>query len=876
MAGLPTGTVTFFFADIEGSTRLLQYLGDRYAEVLADYRRLLLSAILERNGQEVGTQGDAFFIIFRRAKDALTAAIAAQRAINSYHWPEGVAVRVRMGLHTGEALIVETGYVGIDVHRAARIGAAGHGGQILLSETTYILVKDHLPDRVSLRDLGGHRLKDLAHPHRLFQVVAANLPADFPLLKSLNVLPNNLPIQLTSFIGREQEIADVKKLLTTGRLLTLTGAGGSGKTRLALQVAADLLGQYPDGVWLIELAALADPALVPQTVASALGVPEQPGRALTEALVDSVRPKSLLLLLDNCEHLLLACARLADVLLRACENLRILATSRESLGIAGESLYPVPTLPAPNPLRLPSLQDFVQYEAVRLFTERAAAVLPTFRVTQQNAPYLALVCYRLDGIPLALELAAARVKMLPVEQLAKRLDDRFRLLTGGSRTALPRHQTLRAAMDWSYHLLSERERVVLRRLSVFADGWTLEAAEAVCAAGDGEAFDILDLLAQLVFKSLVLMNEQDGRVRYRFLETVRQYALERLVESEDAPAVRTRHLDWYRGLTEEAEAGLVGVRQAAWLDRLEAEHDNLRAALEWSLECGAVEAGLRLAGGVWQFWSVRGYLAEGRRWLDALLKRSTGVAPIVRAKALRAAGRLAGFGQGDYAYGRVAYEESLAIWRDVGDRKWIATLIGDLGVLAFGQGDFGAARVLYEESLAIWRDVGDRWGVALSLHNLGRAAYRQGDWAAARTLFEESLAICRELGDTQGIAVALTNLGFVAFSRGDYASAPALFEEGLTMQQELGDKRRIAYSLEGFAFLTLAQGKAQRAARLVGAAEALRESIGAPLPPIDRADYERMVASVRSALGDDLYATAWEEGRGMTLELAVREAKWIG
>jgi class 3 adenylate cyclase len=422
MPSLPTGTVTFLFTDIEGSTRLLQQLGDRYADVLATHHRLLRTAILEAQGQVVDTQGDAVFAAFPRARDALLAAIAAQRAVRAHPWPDGIAPKVRIGLHTGEPLSGETGYVGMDVHRAARIAAVGHGGQILVSDVTHGLVARDLPEGVSLRDLGEHRLKDLAHPHRLFQAVAADLLADFLPIRSLDAHRHNLPIQLTSFIGRTQEIAEVKRVLGASRLVTLTGSGGAGKTRLALQVAADVVEGYPDGVWLAELAPIADPALVPKTVASALNVPEQPGRDMADTLVEALRSKALLLVLDNCEHLLAACADLAVAFLRACPQVRILATSREGLGVPGETLWRVPSLSLPDVHRLPPSEDLVLFEAVRLFVDRAVATTPEFTVTSENAPAVAQVCQRLDGIPLAIELAAARVKVLAVEQIAARLD----------------------------------------------------------------------------------------------------------------------------------------------------------------------------------------------------------------------------------------------------------------------------------------------------------------------------------------------------------------------------------------------------------------------------------------------------------------------
>ena len=874
MPSQPVGTVIFLFTDIEASTTLLQRLGDRrYAEVLSEHQRLLRDAFAKGGGEEIGTAGDAVLVVFPRARDAVAAAVAAQQALLTYPWPDGASLKVRMGLHAGAPIRVSGSYVGLDVHRAARICAAGHGGQILLSDAVSSLAARELPQRVSLRDLGNHRLKDLREPEHLFQVLHPDLPSEFPPVSSLDLRRNNLPRQLTSFIGREKEIAEVRQCFASASLLTLTGAGGSGKTRLALQAAAGLLDQYAHGVWLVELAALSDPALVPKAVALALGVGEESGRPLVETLTEFARPKALLLILDNCEHLLPDCAYFVDVMLRSCPQLRVLATSREALGIRGEIVRRVPSLTVPDRLHPQPPEQLLRCEAVRLFVDRAALSGPGVDVTAENVAAIAQVCTRLDGIPLAIELAAARAKVLAVRQIAARLDDRFRLLVGGSRTDLPRQQTLRATMDWSYELLTVKERAAMRRSSVFAGGWTLEAAEAICAGQGVEPADVLDLLEQLASKSLILVESDGGETRYRQLETVRHYARDRLGESGEAADVRRCHRDWYLALAERAAPELVGGRQAAWLDRLEAEHDNLRAALDCSLERGEAEAGLRLAGAVWRFWLMRGYFAEGRSWLETLLKRGRNVPAAVRANALWGAGELAVFGQGDYAPAGPFFEESLALWRELGEKRGIANLLNSLGVLAGNVGNQAAARARHEESLMIRREWGDQREIAVSLNNLGRVAYRQRDFSTARAQFIESLAMWRAAGDRQNITVALINLGAVATHQGDHASARAFLEEGLDIQRELADMRQIAYLLEAFAFLAAAGQRPQRAGRLFGAAEALRERIGARLPPADRPDYDHWFTVAAREIGREAFDAAVARGRAMTAVDAINEAR---
>ncbi len=873
MAVLPTGTVTFLFTDIEGSTALLQRLGDRrYAEVLGEHQRLLRDAFANGNGHEVDTQGDAFLVAFPRARDALGAAVAAQQALMKHAWPDGASLRVRMGLHTGEPVSGTGGYVGLDVHRAARICSAGHGGQILLSHAVEVLAARDLPPGVSLRDLGAHRLKDLRESERLFQVVHPDLRADFPFLKSLDARPNNLPIQLTSFIGREREIAEVKRLLDAARLVTLTGSGGAGKTRLALQVAADVVEGHQDGMWLAELAPIADPALVPKIVASALSIPEQPNRSMIETLIDALRPKTLLIILDNCEHLLAACADLAAALLRACSQVRILATSREGLGVPGETIWRVPSLSLPDIRHLPAYRDLVLYEAVRLFVDRATATAPAFTVTSENSPTIARVCHQLDGIPLAIELAASRVKVLAVEQIAARLDDRFRLLTGGSRTALPRHQTLRAAMDWSYDLLAPKERSVLRRLSVFAGGWSLEAAEAVCAGKRIKEAEVLDILTQLVDKSLVNADTLGGEVRYRMPETIRQYAQDRLAASGEAAEVRTRHRTWFLDLAERAEERMRGPEDTMWLNRLEVEHDNLRAALgRGGTEENDAETRVRLAAALRQFWDYHTHWGEGRKWLETAIAGSRDRKSTVRVRALYGEGRLA-WRQGDDGRAMALHEESLALARELRDPNGIAMALMGRGLVTTWQGDLDTATALYEESLEISRKLEDKWLIALALAQMGWVARRKGDYANAVALCEESLAIFRTQGPKRWVAYALRATSHAVRLQGDLERAVGLYRESLALFGETGDKWVATECIEGLALIASAQGLSERAARLFGVAEAARETFGITMPRPERGDQEHFEKTAREGLGDEAFSAAWAEGRAMTLEQAIEYA----
>ena len=912
MPELPSGTVTFLFTDIEGSTRLLQQLEEKYATLLADHERLFREACESHDGHVVDIQGDGFFIAFSRAQDAIQAVVQSQRALASHVWPEGVRVRVRMGLHTGEPQISASGYMGIDVHRAARIGAVAHGGQVLLSQTTHDLVQSELPDGVTFRDLGEHRLKDLRQPKRLFQLVISGLPSDFPPLKSLNVATNNLPIQLTSFIGRENEIAEVRQTISEHRLVTLTGPGGSGKTRLALQVATEMIEHFHDSVFFVALAPISEPGLVASTIAQSLSVPEVAGRSITDSLKDYLQSKSLLLLLDNFEQVIPAAPLVAE-LLTACGGLKILVTSREALRISGEHEYFVPPLTLPNITQLPSVESLSQYAAVDLFVQRARAVKPDFRITSDTAPTIAEICYRLEGLPLAIELAAARVKLLPPRVMLARLENRLEFLTGGARELPARQQTLRNAIAWSYDLLDGNEQKFFRRLSVFVGGCTLDAVEAI--AEDHQAsVSILDQLGSFLDKSLLREVEgMEDEPRFVMLELLREFGLEQLEASGEQETIRHRHATFFLALAEQAEAKLESADQLDWINRMEQEHDNLRAALEWSKTAeGAGELCLRLAGTLGLFWETRGYFSEGRERLSAIL--STDLAhgqTAAHAKLLARAAELA-YRQSDYAATVELAEESLSICREIDDKQGAASVLIKLGNAATEAGDYATASGFLEEALTIWQELDDKHGTARALISLGWAAMRPGDYQLANARLEAALAISRELEDTRSIGFELSGLGEVALRQGDYVRANRLLEESLELRkqlgnkwgvgvslgtlgwvaihegdwqralarlgeslevrQEIGDKGGIAWCLERLAEVALAQGNLEKAVGLLSAAAALRISIGSVIDPVDQPEYQNRRASLRAELGEAQFAAKWEEGRTMTMDQAIAYA----
>jgi len=909
---LPTGTVTLLFPDIEGLTRLLQESGQGYPGILVECRLLLRAIFQQWHGYQVDTQGDSFFVAFARATDAILAAVDVQRALATHAWPKDVTVRVRMGLHTGEPSVASEGYIGSDVNLAARIMSAGYGGQVLLSQTTGDLIDHNFPTGVSLRDLGEHRLKDLRRPKRLFQLVIEGLPADFPPLKTLDARPNNLPIQFTSLIGREKEVAAVQNLLSREdiRLLTLTGPGGTGKTRLGLQVAAELNDSFTDGVFFVNLACISDPDLVMPTIAETFELKETGDQPLLDLLKAYLREKHLLLLLDNFEQVVGAAVLVAD-LLAACAKLKVLVTSRVVLRMRAEQEFAVPPLALPDLKLLPDLVALTQYEALALFVLRARAVKPEFQMTDANAPTIAGICARLDGLPLAIELAAARIKLLPPQALLARLGQRLQVLTSGGQDVPARQQTLRNTIAWSYNLLDAQEQQLFRRLSVFAGGCTLEAIESVCMTLDSNADQVLDVVASLVDKNLLQQREkEEGEPRLVMLETIREYGLECLAASRETEAIWQAHAEYYLILAEKAELEFRHAQPGVWLELLGQEHENLREALSWFVKLKGAEKALRLGAALAWFWVACGYLSEGRQWVERALTESEGVAAFIRGKGLNAAGILA-CSQGDYRRAATLGEESLTLFRELGDQRGIALSLNVLGYVARLRGDYAAARSMCEESLAIFRQEEDKWNIAETLYFLASMATFQGDLATARILItedlvlfremgdqrgiayamntlglvsliegdaetarlqqEESFAICKALGDRLGIAFALSALGGLELLQGNYVAARTKYEESLTIAIQSGDKWFTAVVLEGFGRAVAAQGLTAWAVRLWSVAHSLREAIGTPLSPIERAVQEHSMAAARIHLGGEMFEATWAQGRTMTLEQALTE-----
>jgi predicted ATPase/class 3 adenylate cyclase len=871
-SSLPTGTVTFLFTDIEGSTRLLQQLGARWEEVLADERRLVREAWATHRGIEFGTEGDAHFVVFTSALDAVQAAVLAQRSLIEHPWPDEVVVRIRIGIHTGEAVVAGDDYVGLDLHRTARIASAGAGCQILLSETARALVSATLPDELALRDLGEHRLKDLSRPEHLFQLVAPDLPADFPALRTLEASPNNLPTQLTSFIGRAGQLAETRDLLAQTRLLTLLGPGGTGKTRLALTLAAEVLDRFPDGVYWVPLAPIAEPELVGATIGQTLGLHEASPRPVVERIVDLLGERRILLVLDNFEQILAAAPIVAEIL-RATSGTRFVVTSRAPLRVSGEQEYPVPPLPVPDPAAR-SVETISQFEAVRLFIERAMAVRPDFHVTQENAAAVAGISARLDGLPLAIELAAARVKLLSPQQMEARLGRRLDLLAGGARDLPDRQRTLRGAIDWSYDLLDEAHRRLFARFATFVGGATLEAAEAVCGPADELGLDVFEGISDLVDHSLVRQPGEDEESRFTMLETIREYALEALHASGEAAEIRGRHAAFYREVVEDLAGRVMTAEQTEALDRIEREHDNIRAVLSLAEETGDAPVALALATRMWRFWQMRGHLHEGRdRLRRALALESDAVDPRLRAGALDALGGIE-YWLTDFPAAAEAYEEARQLLESLGDRAGVAEQHYNLSMArAFDAEGLRSGRGHAERSLAIFRELGDRGGIMRATWALGDIELFERDLTGARGHAEEALSMARELDDRFMYSWALFMRALIGYQQGQTDVMQADLSEALDIFLETRDVTGHALVLDAFSWLAWSVGAQALALRLAGFSDALQARTGSRLSALNR---EMMgLFDPRERLGDRRLRAEWEAGQRMSLDEAVACARSV-
>ncbi len=897
MADVPSGTITFLFTDIEGSTRLWEEQPEAMQQALLAHDRILRGAIEGNDGYVFATGGDSFAAAFRRVNEGLLAAVEAQRALADEDWADA-PIHVRMALHSGEAEERDGDYFGPTLNRAARLMSAGHGGQVLVSQSAFDISGETAPKELAFDDLGDHRLKDLDRAVRIYQLLHPALPTEFAALRTLDYRPNNLPIQLTSFVGREDDIDAVVSVLSDTRLLTVTGVGGSGKTRLALQAAAEVLSDYPGGVWLVELADVVDPNLVPAAVAAELGVTERQGLSLIDSLASTIGDQQLLLLLDNCEHLVDAAAEAAAGLLERCPHLRILATSRELLGVPGEVPFAAQSLSLPPAEGNGEIEGF---DAVRLFVERAATAKPGFQVTPSNAADIAQICRRLDGMPLALELAAARVRVMSPEQISARLDDQFSLLTGGARTALPRQRTLQATIEWSYQMLDEDEQAVFQSLSVFVGGFAAEGAEQVAATNQITGFAVTDLVHRLVDKSLVVASEEpDGSIRYRLLETIRQFAADELVKAGRANDVRHSHAQAFAALAIEQEQPLRTDEHA--VDVVTVEHDNIRIALRWSLDAGDVDTVTNIATTMGYYWVLRGLSLEGRDWLLEVLDLIPDTDTPTRANILRFLGRML-YLTGAYARARDEGERALEMARRLDDDASRAGALNTLAVVADATGEYEAERLYLEEGLDLTTD-SDHFRRSIFIADLGWAAWKSNDMETARRQFTLALEEA-ESGDMPGVDDFLFGLSWVEWVEGDHARAEELAEEAVALSDQMGRpvtsaghefgvavyahdgghheavapalthslpillEAREDHALNHWLWAAArAQPEPSNAVRTMGAQAAFADRTGFVFGIPIRKDVQRLLERARQELDPESFDVAWAEGQAASVDQA--------
>jgi predicted ATPase/class 3 adenylate cyclase/Tfp pilus assembly protein PilF len=915
-SSLPTGTLTFLFTDVEESTRLWESQPEAMRTAMARHDELIESCVAQSGGVVVRPrgEGDSRFAVFQNATDATVAAIAIQRKFFTETWALPYPIRVRMALHTGEADLRDGDYYGTAVNRCARLRSVAHGGQTLISQTTQLLVSEALSDGTDLLDLGEHQLKDLKRSEHIYQLVIEGLPADFPPLKTPDSLLTNLPVPRNPLIGRDHLLEMISDLLLRQdvALVTLTGAGGTGKSRLGIQVALDLNEHFADGVYLVVLEAIQDPQLVIPTIARTLGLSERAGGpSLAEMLKDHLCNRQMLLLLDNFEQVLPAAPQIAD-LLENCRRIKILVTSRAPLHLRAEKVIPVPPLELPPLKEALDLQPLSQYSAVQLFIQRAQSVRPDFKVTNENAPAVAEICHQLDGLPLAIELASARTKMLSPRALLARLGHRFVVLRGGTRDLPERQHTLFSAIDWSYNLLDESQKRMLRRLSVFAGGWTFEAAEAICNAEGEEPIEVFEGLDILMDNNLLKPpEEQYGEPRLRMLETIREFAHEQLIDSGEAESAHQRHTQYYLSLVERVDTEMQHSAMLVRLRQLEAELDNFRAAMSWSLEQGQTECALRIAMALWHCWETLGLWCEGLQWLERGLAGKGSIPDKVRAKALTRTGWLIRC-MGDYTRAIPILQESLALSRKINDQASVARALANLSALVMRQGDYARATAMLEESLELQRHLGYQHGICAVLVNLGYSESEQGHHQRAIELFTEALALARTLGDDDYVGWILNNMGEVYAHQDDYNRAEAYYAEGEPIFQRLGNRTGVAYIsgnrgvvafkqgdftrafdllattinnlqelgqkeytilfVERLAVIAKEMRHPERAARLLSASESLYKAIGVARPPVDKIEYEACLRAVRSQLGEAAFAAAWSEGSTMSFEQVVAYA----